>query len=61
MHEKKNKINSTLNKRNRWYQHFMELKVSQHKKKKTQVCFCFNGGKLSKKKYIKRIVLQYPP
>lgn len=59
MHEK-NKINSTLNKRNRWYQHFMELKVSQHKKK-TQVCFCFNGGKLSKKKYITSIVLQYPP
>lgn len=39
-----------------WNSRFLNIR-----KKKNQVCFCSNGGKLSKKKYIKSIVLQYPP
>lgn len=42
-----------------WNSRFLNIK--KKKEKKTQVCFCSNGGKLSKKKYIKSIVLQYPP
>lgn len=38
-----------------WNSRFLNIK------KKKQVCFCSNGGKLSKKKYIKSIVLQYLP